>query len=80
MLEANVLTTLLTRMDLPYATQLRCSRPLDIPLKGEEYSWDTTLLIMNLLWGLMESVLPPKRLPEPLKSLPSPKQCSMWYY
>ncbi|XP_067217250.1 cilia- and flagella-associated protein 69-like isoform X2 [Linepithema humile] len=78
MLEANVLSTLLIRMDLPYATQLRCTRPLDIPLKGEEYSWDTMLLIMNLLWSLMGSVLPLKTPPEPLKNLPSLKKCAMW--
>ncbi|XP_025073512.1 cilia- and flagella-associated protein 69-like [Pogonomyrmex barbatus] len=78
MLEAGILNTLLTRMDLPYATQ-PCCRPPDIPLEGEEYPRDTMLLIIKLLWSLMRSALPPKTLPEHLKDIPSPKQCAMWY-
>ncbi|XP_018301515.1 cilia- and flagella-associated protein 69 [Mycetomoellerius zeteki] len=78
MLQAGILNTLLTRMDLPYATQLRCTIPLDIPLEGEEYPWNIMLLIMKLLWSLMRSVLSSKTLPEHLKDLPSPKQCAMW--
>lgn len=80
MLQAGILNTLLTRMDLPYATQLHCTRPLDIPLEGEEYPWDIMLLIMKILWNLMRSVLPPNALPKHLIDLPSPKQCAMWYY
>ncbi|XP_024880863.1 cilia- and flagella-associated protein 69-like, partial [Temnothorax curvispinosus] len=78
MLQAGILNTLFTRMDLPYATQPRCTRPPDIPLEGEEYSWDVMLLIMKLLWSLMRSVLSPNTLPEHLKDLPSLKQCAMW--
>ncbi|KAG5314763.1 CFA69 protein, partial [Acromyrmex insinuator] len=78
MLQARILNTLLTRMDLPYATELRCTAPLDIPLEGEEYPWDIMLLIMKLLWSLMRSVLSLKTLPEHLKDLPSPKRCAMW--
>ncbi|XP_011869132.1 PREDICTED: cilia- and flagella-associated protein 69-like, partial [Vollenhovia emeryi] len=80
MLQAGVLNTLFSRMDLPYATQLHCTKPPDVPLEGEEYPWDTMLLIMKLLWSLMRSVLPPNTLPKHLKDLPSPKQCAMWYY
>jgi len=80
MLEAGILNTLLIRMDLPYATQLHCAKPPNIPLEGEEYSWNVMLLITNVLWNLMKSVLPPKTLPENLKTLPSPKRCAMWYY
>lgn len=80
MLQAGILNTLLTRMDLPYATQLRCTKPPDIPLEGEEYPWDIMLLIMKLLWSLMKSVLSPNTLPKHLIDLPSPKQCAMWYY
>ncbi|KYN15906.1 Uncharacterized protein C7orf63 [Trachymyrmex cornetzi] len=79
MLQAGILNTLLTRMDLPYATELTCCTvPMDIPLEGEEYPWDIMLLIMKLLWSLMRSVLSSKTLPEHLKDLPSPKQCAMW--
>ncbi|XP_018396892.1 PREDICTED: cilia- and flagella-associated protein 69-like, partial [Cyphomyrmex costatus] len=78
MLQAGVLNTLLTRMDLPYATQLRCNIPPDIPLEGEEYPRDIMLLIMKLLWSLMRSVLSSKTAVH-LKDLPSPKQCAMWY-
>ncbi|RLU17102.1 hypothetical protein DMN91_011171 [Ooceraea biroi] len=78
MLEAGILNTLLTRMDLPYATQMHCIKPLDILLEGEEYPWDIMLLITNLLWNLMKSILPPRTLPENLSNLPSPKQCAMW--
>ncbi|XP_036149500.1 uncharacterized protein LOC118647855 [Monomorium pharaonis] len=78
MLEAGILNTLFTRMDLPYATQLRCTRPPDLPLEGEEYPWDTMLLIMKLSWCLMGSVLSPKMPSKHLKDLPSPKQCAMW--
>lgn len=77
MLEAGVLNTLLIRMDLPYATQLRCTRPPDIELEGEEYPWDTMLLITSLLWSLVVSVLPPRKRPE---NLPPLQQCAMWYY
>jgi len=80
MLEAGILDILLIRMDLPYATQWHCTKPPSTPLEGEEYSWNVMLLIMNVLWSLMKSVLPPKTLPESLKNLPSPKQCAMWYY
>lgn len=79
MLEAGVLNTLLTRMDLPYATQIHCTKPPDVPIEGEEFSWDITLLITNLLWSLVRSVLPPRTLPKHLASLPSPKRCAMWY-
>lgn len=80
MLQTGILNTLFTRMDLPYATQLRCTRPPDLLLEGEEYPWDIMLLIMKLLWSLMRSVLFPNTLPQHLKDLPSPKQCAMWYY
>lgn len=80
MLRAGILNTLFTRMDLPYATQLRCTSPPDIPLEGEEYPWDIMLLIMKLLWTLMRSVLSPNTLPKDLKDLPALKQCAMWYY
>ncbi|XP_025152924.1 uncharacterized protein LOC105180761 [Harpegnathos saltator] len=80
MLEAGVLNTLLIRMDLPYATQLRCTRPPDVELGGEEYPWDTMLLITSLLWRLMGAVLPAgKPLPDCLlKDLPALQQCAMW--
>ncbi|XP_011685792.1 PREDICTED: uncharacterized protein LOC105448749 isoform X2 [Wasmannia auropunctata] len=77
MLRAGILNTLLTRMDLPYATQSRCVRPPDVPLEGEEYPWDIMLLIMNLLWSLMRSALSSKTPSEHLKDLPLPKQCAM---
>jgi len=80
MLQAGILNTLLTRMDLPCATELSCAAPLDIPLKGEEYPRDIMLLKMKLLWSLMRSVLSSKTLPEHLKDLPSLKQCAMWYH
>ncbi|XP_018355188.1 PREDICTED: cilia- and flagella-associated protein 69-like [Trachymyrmex septentrionalis] len=78
MLQAGILNTLLTRMDLPCATELSCAAPLDIPLMGEEYPRDIMLLKMKLLWSLMRSVLSSKTLPEHLKDLPSLKQCAMW--
>ncbi|KAL6417927.1 hypothetical protein ACFW04_007249 [Cataglyphis niger] len=78
MLEAGILNTLLTRMDLPYATLLHCMKPPNMPIEGQEYSKDTMLLKMKLLWSLMRSVLPPNKLPESLKNLSSPKQCAMW--
>lgn len=80
MLEAGILNTLLTRMDLPYAMQLGCTKPPDMPIEGEEYPKDIMLLKMKLLWSLMRSILPPKKLPENLKNLSSPKLCAMWYY
>ncbi|KAL0112704.1 hypothetical protein PUN28_012162 [Cardiocondyla obscurior] len=67
-------------MDLPYATQVRCTRPPDIPLEGEEYSWDVMLLIMNLLWSLMGSVLPSNTSSKHLQDLTSLKRCAMWHY
>lgn len=80
MLEAGILNTLLIRMDLPYATQLRCIKPPDIPLEGEEHSRNTMLLITNLLWCLVGSILSSKKPPECLKGLPALQQCAMWYY
>lgn len=74
-----MLNTLLARMDLPYATQPRCTRPPDLPLEGEEYSWDTTLLMMNLVWSLVGSALPPKASSDRSKDLPSLRPCAMWY-
>ncbi|XP_029050719.1 cilia- and flagella-associated protein 69-like isoform X2 [Osmia bicornis bicornis] len=66
------------RMDLPYATQLRCTRPPDSLLIGNEYPEETTLLIMNTLWSLMKSVLPPNVVPIHWKdNLPS-VHCALW--
>ena len=79
MLQAGILNTLLTRMDLPYSMEC-CTAPPNIPLEGEEYPWEIMLLIMKLLWSLMSSVLSLKTLPEHLKDLPSPKKCAMWYH
>ncbi|KAG7212571.1 hypothetical protein KM043_012870 [Ampulex compressa] len=78
MLDTGILNTLLIRMDLPYATQLRCTKPPDIALEGEEYSEATMLLIMNIIWCLMKSILEPKKLPDCLKRLSAPVQCAMW--
>ena len=63
MIETGILNIILIRMDLPYATQLRCTRPPDSLLIGNEYPEETTLLIMNTLWSLMKSVLPPNVVP-----------------
>ncbi|CAL7952404.1 unnamed protein product [Xylocopa violacea] len=78
MLEANVLNTILIRMDLPYATQLRCTRPPDIPIPGNEYNDDTTLLIINTLWSLLRSITFPNTLPSNLKENLSPSHCALW--
>ncbi|XP_033335215.2 uncharacterized protein LOC117225643 [Megalopta genalis] len=77
MLEVGVLNIILVRMDLPYATQLRCTRPPDSLLIGSEYPEDTTLLIMNTLWCLMKSILPPIDVPIKLKTT-SCAHCALW--
>ncbi|XP_076278659.1 cilia- and flagella-associated protein 69 [Lasioglossum baleicum] len=76
MLEAGVLNIVLVRMDLPYATQLRCTRPPDSLLIGSEYPEDTTLLIMNTLWCLMRSIIPPTTVPKLKTTLCA--HCALW--
>nr|XP_031827063.1 cilia- and flagella-associated protein 69-like [Nomia melanderi] len=78
MLKVGVLNIILVRMDLPYATQLRCTRPPDSLLTRTEYPEDTTLLIMNTLWNLMKSILPPKIVPATLKTALSCAHCALW--
>ncbi|XP_017798308.1 PREDICTED: uncharacterized protein LOC108579312 [Habropoda laboriosa] len=78
MLEVNVLNTIFIRMDLPYATQLHCTRPPDSLLIGNEYSDDTTLLIMNTLWSLMKSIIPPNSMPTNLNKSSTPAHCVLW--
>ncbi|XP_076397270.1 uncharacterized protein LOC100874990 isoform X6 [Megachile rotundata] len=78
MLEAGVLKTILARMDLPYATQLHCTRPPDSLLIGNEYSEETTDLIMNTLWGLMKSVISPNEVPINLKNILTSAHCGLW--
>ncbi|XP_076754246.1 uncharacterized protein LOC143425386 [Xylocopa sonorina] len=78
MLEANVLNTILIRMDLPYAIQLRCTRPPDMLIPGNEYNDDTTLLIINTLWNLMKSITFPNTLPNSLKENLSLSHCALW--
>ncbi|XP_076642623.1 cilia- and flagella-associated protein 69-like [Halictus rubicundus] len=76
MLEVGVLNIILVRMDLPYATQLRCTRPPDSLLIGSEYPEDTTILIMNTLWCLMKSILPPINVPNLKTTLCA--HCALW--
>ncbi|KAI4500543.1 hypothetical protein M0802_004505 [Mischocyttarus mexicanus] len=78
MLEAGILNPLLIRMDLSYSTQVFCKPPPDTPFEGDEYSDDTMSLIMNILWTLTRSILPPKEAPVGLKDLAAPTQCAMW--
>ncbi|XP_014603733.1 PREDICTED: uncharacterized protein LOC106786638 isoform X2 [Polistes canadensis] len=78
MLEAGILNPLLIRMDLSYSTQVFCKSPPDEPFEGDEYSDDTMSLIMNILWTLTRSILPPKEAPVGLKDLGPPTQCAMW--
>ncbi|CAK9815304.1 hypothetical protein ANTQUA_LOCUS8376 [Anthophora quadrimaculata] len=78
MLEAGVLNTILVRMDLPYATQLRCTRPPDSLLIGNEYTDDTTLLIINTIWSLMKSIIPPNDMPINMKGSSPPAHCVLW--
>ncbi|XP_035727792.1 uncharacterized protein LOC118444056 [Vespa mandarinia] len=79
MLEAGILNSLLIRMDLAYATQVFCKPPPNELLEGDEYSDDTMVLIMNILWTLMRSILPPKKVPACLKDFGTPVHCAMWY-
>ncbi|KAK2581585.1 hypothetical protein KPH14_002093 [Odynerus spinipes] len=79
MIEAGILNPLLIRLDLPYATQVFCKPPpAQKPLEGDEYSDDTMFLIMNILWTLTRSILPPKGTPVYLKDLRAPVQCALW--
>ncbi|XP_076240800.1 cilia- and flagella-associated protein 69 [Calliopsis andreniformis] len=78
MLEAGVLNTIFARLDLPYATQLRCTRPPDMLLSGNEYSEDTTFLIMDTLWLLLKSILPPNGVPITLKTSLISMHCALW--
>lgn len=78
MIEAGILDIIFTRMDLPYATQLRCTRPPDMLLSGNEYSKETTCLIMNTLWTLIQSILPSKGVPVTLKKTLTSKHCALW--
>ncbi|XP_043682372.1 uncharacterized protein LOC122635790 [Vespula pensylvanica] len=79
MLEAGILDTLLIRMDLVYATQVFCKPPPNELVKGDEYSDDTMSLIMNILWTLMRSILPSKKVPVSFKDFGTPMLCAMWY-
>lgn len=79
MLEAGILDTLLIRMDLVYATQVFCKPPPNELVKGDEYSDDTMSLIMNILWTLMRSILPSKKVPVCSKDFGTPMLCAMWY-
>ncbi|XP_076162248.1 cilia- and flagella-associated protein 69-like isoform X3 [Ptiloglossa arizonensis] len=78
MLEAGVLDIILVRFDLPYATQLRCTRPPDSLLDRGEYTEQTTILIMNTLWSLIKSVLSPKNEPVHLKKTLKSVHCAVW--
>ncbi|KAF7383059.1 hypothetical protein HZH68_014908 [Vespula germanica] len=78
MLEAGILDTLLIRMDLVYATQVFCKPPPNELVKGDEYSDDTMSLIMNILWTLMRSILPSKKVPVCFKDFGTPMLCAMW--
>ena len=79
MMQAGVLNTIFTRMDLPFATQLRCTRPPDALLPGIEYSGDMTFLIMTTVWSLLKSVLPPNHMPVSLKETLTSACCGLWY-
>lgn len=79
MLEAGILNSLLIRMDLAYGTQVFCKPPPDELLEGDEYSDDTMVLIMNILWSLTRSILPPRKVPARLKDHGTPVHCAMWY-
>ncbi|XP_050588356.1 uncharacterized protein LOC126921135 isoform X2 [Bombus affinis] len=78
MLEANILDVMFIRMDLPYAIQLQCTRPPDLLLDGEEYSDETTLLIMNTLWSLMKFIIFSDNMPRNLKENVKPTHCVLW--
>lgn len=78
MLEANILNTILIRMDLPFATQIHCKRPPDMLLKGNEYSDETILLIMNILWSLMKSLTFSNEKLINLKKNLIPTHCALW--
>ncbi|CAK9831943.1 Cilia- and flagella-associated protein 69 [Anthophora retusa] len=78
MLEASALNTILVRMDLPYATQLRCTRPPDSLLIGNEYTDDTNLLIINTIWSLIKSIIPPNGMPINMKGSSTPAHCVLW--
>ncbi|XP_043786646.1 cilia- and flagella-associated protein 69-like [Apis laboriosa] len=78
MLEANILNTILIRMDLPFATQIHCKHPPDMLLKGNEYSDETILLIMNILWSLMKSLTFSNEKLINLKKNLIPTHCALW--
>lgn len=79
MLEANILNTILIRMDLPFATQVHCKRPPDMLLSGNEYSDETNLLIINVLWSLMKSFYNEKSINlKNLKKNLIPTHCALW--
>lgn len=78
-MQAGVLNTIFTRMDLPFATQLHCIRPPDSLLPGIEYSADMTFLIMTTVWSLLKSVLPPNGVPVSLKETVTSTCCGLWY-
>ncbi|KAL2713449.1 cilia- and flagella-associated protein 69-like isoform X1 [Vespula squamosa] len=78
MLQAGILDTLLIRMDLSYATQMLCKPSPNNLLKGDDYSDDTMSLIMNILWTLMRSILPSKKVPVCFKDFDVPVLCAIW--
>ncbi|KAG6796258.1 cilia- and flagella-associated protein 69 [Apis mellifera caucasica] len=78
MIEANILTTLLIRMDLTFATQVHCKRPPDMLLIGNEYSDETIVLIINILWTLMKSFAFSNEKSINLKNNLIPTHCALW--
>lgn len=78
MIEANILNIILIRMDLPFATQVHCKRPPDMLLIGNEYSNETILLIMNILWSLMKSITFSNEKSNNLKKNLIPTHCALW--
>ncbi|XP_017754601.1 PREDICTED: cilia- and flagella-associated protein 69-like [Eufriesea mexicana] len=78
MMEAKVLNVILIRMDLPYATEIYCTRPPDSLIGGIEYDDETTLLIMNILWSLMKSITFPIDIPTNLIENLISTHCVLW--
>ncbi|XP_066601002.1 cilia- and flagella-associated protein 69-like [Prorops nasuta] len=81
MLRENILNTLLSRMDLDFATGAVCKDPPVTTNTIEivnNYDGYTMLSIVDTLSTLMYSILPPNELPEFLKDGPPLLRCAMW--
>lgn len=78
MLEANVLNTILTRMNLPYSTVLCCTRPPDSLFSDMQYSDYTTVLILDTLQSLLKCIIYPNDVQINLGKNLKFSNCALW--